>query len=155
MRYLERTPIGRPFFCPEHGFTLVELVAVIAILVVFTISAYPLLTGRASAPLTAAIDIVMSDIRLTQAGAMSTGEKRSITFTADSGKYRYDNNESSAKTRDLSEVAGCLKFTQNLAIHFNSMGEPVQPSQFLISINCFTESGSIAIEPVTGHVSKQ
>ncbi len=155
MRYLERGSIGRLFFSLRYGFTLVELVAVIAILAVFTMSAYPLLTGNASAPLTAAIKIVMSDIRLTQAGAMATGEKRSIIFTANSSEYRYDNNGSNAKTRDLSEVAGCLKFTQNQEFHFNSMGEPVPPSQFSVSINCLAKSASIAMEAVTGHVSQQ
>lgn len=137
------------------GFTLLEFICILAIVAVLAISAYPVITDKTSAPLVAGLNLVMADIRLTQAGAMASGQRRHITFFTGSGKYNYDASGSDSKMRDLAEIGTCLESAGDFSVFFNSLGEPLPSSSFLVTLSCDGMNAIITIEQITGLVSRE
>lgn len=131
------------------GFTLIELVVVIIITSILSLAAYPLFKGSAGMGLGAAAEIVKSDIRHTQAVAMTSGEAKSIVFTGGKSSYAYSAGEGGSETRDLNSISGGVAVASNETITFNTLGEPVGGGASIV-LTMKGGSVTVTVEPYTG-----
>lgn len=136
----------------KNGFTVFETIMVISIVSILALYAYPLLTAPSQFPLDAAANVVESDIRLTQIGAMTKGARRTVIFAGGSGEYVYNNDSDAASglTRDLKEIGGSITIGSDLIIAFNSRGEPIGQRAMIVIIKTRGKERRVIVEPYTG-----
>ena len=157
-----------------QGFTIIELVAVILILAIITISLAQRTPTRASLTLTARAKQLASDLRYVQALSMNNGQRYCLTLTPSSpfSGYSLTTATSNCSTTvphpgNLSQpVAICNGTTcmtapalSNGYLQFDGLGQPYTASGTLLAANAvitLTDSGTTAtvtVSPTTGRVT--
>lgn len=125
------------------GFTILELVMVIVIIVVLLFTVAPKFTDTSAIKAETAAEQVESFIRYVRSSAMSTQAQMSAVFSSDAGGWYF-----SIKNQKYYIPPG-VSFSTSGSITFNSLGEPVPP---IGTVN--VGSITITVEPITGKLKR-
>lgn len=137
----------------RSGFTIIEMVMVIVLIGILSITVAPRLTNTVNINLSLAANVIVSDIINTQQDAMSTHQSLGITFSSGSATYTYGKD---SLTRDLTELNSALTISVGTTIRFNSIGEPKNSSDVgfamvqTITVSDGSNTKSLTIQPYTG-----
>lgn len=132
----------------KHGFSVIELTAVIALISILAITATPSFLSQDEAALATASQTLANDLRITRLNAVWGGSSRSVMITPGTGVYVYDSANGLGKTRDLGEIRRGITLQTQSAISFNSMGESGSNTEAIaLSLNGL--SRTVAIAPFT------
>ena len=135
----------------EHGFTFIELTAVIAILSIIALVVIPKLSSNRFRVQSGA-HVVVSDLMSARMEAMVTSSSVTVGFLAGNRLYTFGRD----RTRDLSKIEGRLFIEAGDAVTFNSLGEPTGLiTRQSISVSDGTTSAVVYIEPYTGLATLQ
>jgi prepilin-type N-terminal cleavage/methylation domain-containing protein len=126
------------------GLTLIEVIAVLAVVGVLVAAATVKFTSTSTISLRAAADMIQADIRYTQAEAMATNADRSINFVAGNNNYLVG-----SETRDL--PSGVTIATGRL-FTFDSLGEPTARGGQFVSVSDGTNTNTVTVVDYTGKV---
>jgi prepilin-type N-terminal cleavage/methylation domain-containing protein len=126
------------------GLTLIEVIAVLAVVGVLVAAATVKFTSTSTISLRAAADMIQADIRYTQAEAMATNADRSINFVAGNNNYLVG-----SETRDL--PSGVTIATGRL-FTFDSLGEPTAGGGQFVSVSDGTNTNTVTVVDYTGKV---
>ncbi len=139
----------------RKGFSFIELFSVIIIISILAISAYPLINSTAESSLHGAIEVIKSDIRLTQIKAMTRGAPGSVVFTSGASDYRYDDDGSIWLSRNLANISSGVTIINDAIITFNSLGElAASSSASSVTVSSDGVSRTLTLEPYTGKVKE-
>jgi prepilin-type N-terminal cleavage/methylation domain-containing protein len=135
----------------EHGFTFIELTAVIAILSIIAVVAVPKLSsGRFRAQ--SGAHVVASDLMSARMEAMVTASSVTVGFLAGKPSYGFGAD----RTRDLSKIDGRLFIETGESVTFNSLGEPAGlTARRSVTVSDGTDKAVVYIEPYTGLATTQ
>lgn len=135
---------------------MLEIIMVIVIAGILAIALLPRagLIGGA-APLAA--DVIASDIRATQRGAMSRETPLSVTFASGNPAYRYAADAAgNGEARNLAELGPNTAIARGQTITFNSLGEPAGlAAPVAITVTDGDAIKTITVEPYTGAITTQ
>ena len=139
------------------GFSLMELVIVVAISGIMMAVALPKLGVVNTIDLESVTRQVKSDIRYTQEMAMSKYRKTTIAFASDSNTYNITSTGSS-ESKKLPERSKAIFDSTNstaLTFTFNSSGAPVVGAEGILRIASDGSYKEIKIENITGRATVQ
>ena len=125
------------------GFTLIELIMVIVLISIISVSVMPKFISTSSFSLVGGAAMVAADIRYTQELAMGTNQSKSITFT--DGASSYDTVD--GRTINLPSHVSILT---GATFNFNSLGKPTAGG--LVTISAGGPTKTINVESDTGNV---
>ena len=129
----------------ERGFSLIELVTVIAVVSILAITTAPAFVSQDEAALTTAAQTLANDARISRMSAVWGGSSRSVILTAGTGAYIYDSVNGAGKTRDLAEIRRGIVVTTQSVISFNSLGESGPAgATVILSLNGYHRTVTIA-----------
>ncbi len=149
----------------QHGFTLVELVTVLLIVSVISVTAIVSWPGDGIS-LSAQADQLLGDIRYAQSMAMHRGQRYRINFASD----RYWLSDESGATvyahpvvgsANVALGAGMSLSATNTSLIFNTAGVPYSStstplaSTAVLTLSSGSESIAVRVSPETGRVIKQ
>jgi MSHA pilin protein MshC len=134
----------------SRGFTLVELIMVVVLIGILTVSFVPKFLDTSAISLQGGAAMVAADIRYTQELAMSTHAPKTITFTTDDDFYMVGSQRMDLPS-NVSISSASRTFT------FNSLGEPIDDcgsgSEVEIWVGGSPPTKTITVDCFTGRVS--
>ncbi len=146
----------------NSGFTLIEFVLVLLLLLILSVVAVPKFTFVQSARINAAARTIASDIRYAQSLAISTGKKHGVVFEATPNQYYiYKETSSNIIKKPVSSDKFVIKLSDdfpNAVIDsdykdiFDYLGAPATGGTFSISNNGSSPSKKISVLANTGMV---
>ncbi len=157
-----------PDFCAdnEHGFTLVELVAVIVIVGIISVAAIPRFFSSNTFNSRGFYDQAISALRYAQKAAIAQHRYVCVTFASNSITLMYDPTSPSTShttascTQNLASPAGAASYvvtapsgvtlSGGTAFYFDALGNPSSSSAQSITVSGY--STAITVEAVTGYV---
>ena len=107
----------RQFLASTQGFTLVELILVVVLISVLSVSFLPKFFDTGSISVAGAAAMVSADIRYTQELAMGTHSSKTIDFTATNTYYTVDSKNVNLPSH--------VSISSGATFIFNSLGEPL------------------------------
>jgi prepilin-type N-terminal cleavage/methylation domain-containing protein len=160
-----------------RGFTLVELLIVIAIISIAALTAIPMMSSAASMQIRSAANLLTADLEYAKSMAISRAQNFSVIFDAGADTYRiedqYGNVLSHPVKKGFNYVIdfqndGRLKKVDILSVDFDStskitfdyLGSPYNGihgplNNGVINLQAGSTTSTITVEPVTGYVSIQ
>ena len=159
------------------GFTLVELVIVVAILLIAAMVAIPMLTSAETFQLRAVANMIAADLEYAKQMAITRGGKYSVVFQQGTESYKivdqdgsviahpvkigfsYSVDLKSDSRTDKVNIAS-VNFGSTQTVKFDYLGSPYNGSDKPLNIGeILLQAGedeiTINVEPVTGHISFQ
>lgn len=125
------------------GFTLTEIIMVIILVGIVSVSVVPKFLDTSAFSLEGAAAVVVSDIRYTQELAMSTHTDTSISFAPGAASYTVDSRIINLPSRvSINCVSGTGEFK------FNSLGEPIIGGGKLVKIEAGETCKNITINEI-------
>ena len=170
-RYAEHSLPGT-----RSGFTLIEIIIVIAILAIAAMTAIPLMSSGGSVQIRSAANMIAADLEYARSMAISRGQYYSVEFFEGAESYQIEDqnnvvishpvkrgfdyiisfqNDSRLNKVDITNV----NFNGTAGVQFDSLGSPYDlnkndlNSQGIISLNANGPTATITVEPVTGYIS--
>ncbi len=148
----------------NSGFTLIEFILVLVLILTVTTVAVEKFSVIPSARVNAAARTIVSDIRYTQSLAISTQKKHRIVFTNNSYSIEENNGTWQAIKKPLSSENFTIQLNTDYAgviidssyiVEFNMTGEPVTGGggSFTISYNSSPPQRTINIQTNTGRTT--
>lgn len=144
------------------GFTLVELVLVLALLGIFALAAIVFSPDVRPARIDAASRQIQSDIEFAKENAMTTGVPSGVVFTSGGSYTAYQGSVATPLTSPLmqqpmivtlsSQYAG-VSLSTSYTVEFNRFGFPTTGGGGSVTITDGTNSQTISVEANTGRVS--
>jgi MSHA pilin protein MshC len=128
-----------------QGFTLVELILVIILLSVLSVSFVPKFLDTGSISVEGAAAMAAADIRYTQELAMGTHSSKTIVFTATNTYYTVDSKNVNLPSH--------VTISSGATFTFNSLGEPTTGGGSSLTLSAGTDTKTITVESYTGRVS--
>ena len=136
---------NRPVLASTQGFTLVELILVVVLISVLSVSFLPKFFDTGSISVAGAAVMAAADIRYTQELAMGTHASKSIVFT--SGNTHYTVGSQTVNLPSKVSISSGATFT------FNSLGEPTGGGGSSVTLSAGAETKTITVDSYTGRVS--
>jgi len=127
------------------GFTLVELIMIIVLISILSVSVVPKFFSTSAFRLEGGAAMVVADIRYTQELAMSTQTSKTISFTTNHTYYTVN-----SQTVDLPSKVSIFS---GATFTFNSLGEPTLGGGSSVKIQAGSSKKTITVESYTGRVS--
>ena len=160
-----------------RGFTLVELLIVIAIISIAALTAIPMMSSAASMQIRSAANMLTADLEYAKSMAISRAQNFSVVFDASADSYRIEDqygnvlphpvkkgfnyvidfqNDGRLKKVDIVSV----DFDSTSEVKFDYLGSPYNGSSTplnngVINLQAGSTTSTITVEPVTGYVSIQ
>ncbi|MBC8471299.1 MAG: prepilin-type N-terminal cleavage/methylation domain-containing protein [Planctomycetes bacterium] len=168
---------GYDFRGRSGGFTLVELLIVIAIISIAALTAIPMMSSAASMQIRSAANMLTADLEYAKSMAISRAQNFSVVFDASADSYRIEDqygnvlphpvkkgfsyvidfqNDGRLKKVDIVSV----NFDSTSEVKFDYLGSPYNGSSTplnngVINLQAGSTASIITVEPVTGYVSIQ
>ena len=139
------TPKNFQFAADFRGFTLVELIMIIVLISIISVSVIPSFIDTSVFALQGAAEMAAADIRYTQELAMSTHSSKTITFTTDDSHYTVD-----SRTVNLPSK---VSISTGATFTFNSLGEPTSGGGHSVEIQASSSTKTITVDSYTGRVT--
>lgn len=160
-----------------RGFTLVELLIVIAIISIAALTAIPMMSSAASMQIRSAANMLTADLEYAKSMAISRAQYFSVIFDASADSYRIEDqygnvlphpvkkgfnyvidfqNDGRLKKVDIVSV----DFDTTSKVTFDYLGSPYNGSSTplnngVVNLQAGGTTTTITVEPVTGYVSIQ
>lgn len=153
----------------RSGFTLIEIIIVVAILAIAAMTAIPLMSSGGSVQIRSAANMIAADLEYARSMAISRGQYYYVKFDEGADSYQIEDqnnvvishpvkkgfdyiisfqNDSRLDKVDITNVT----FTNDI-IRFDCLGSPDDGGTIDLSAN--GPSATITVEPVTGFISIQ
>ncbi len=162
---------------PENGFTIIELIVVMVILVIAALVAVPMFSSAADMQLRSAGNMIAADLEYAKNLAIARQQNHSVVFDTTNNAYHVevtggaiiahpvnpgDLSVSFPTTSSLSQVTIVSTDFTNDTITFNYLGSPFSGSGTAtplnsgqINLQAGTFTMTVTVEPVTGYVTIQ
>jgi len=157
-----------------RGFTLIEMLMVIVILMIAAMSTLPMMSAAGSIQLDVAGDMLVADLSYARSMAISRGQYYAVSFDPAGETYQVEDQTGTVIKHPVSKQDYIVDFPNNsrvdlvkidsanfdgtqeirfdyLGSPYNAGNNPLNSGQIVISGNAQTRT--ISIEPVTGVVS--
>ena len=135
----------RQVLASTQGFTLVELILVVVLISVLSVSFLPKFVDTSSISVAGAAVMAAADIRYTQELAMGSHASRSIVFSAGETYYTVDSKNVNLPSH--------VSISSGATFTFNSLGEPTSGGGSSVTLSAGTEAKTITVDSHTGRVS--
>ncbi|MHC4241542.1 MAG: GspH/FimT family pseudopilin [Planctomycetota bacterium] len=161
----------------RRGFTLVELLIVIAIISIAALTAIPMMSSAASMQIRSAANMLTADLEYAKSMAISRAQIFSVVFDAGADSYRIEDqygnpiphpvkkgfnydidfqNDGRLKKVDIVSV----DFDSTSEVKFDYLGSPYNGNDNplnngIINLQAGSTATIVTVEPVTGYVSIQ
>ncbi len=157
------------------GFTLVELLIVIAIITIAALTAIPMMSSAASVQIRSAANMLTADLEYAKSMAISRAQKYSVVFDKDAESYRIEDQNGDIIQHPVKKgfpyeitfsTDGRLNkvdivdvnFDTTSEVKFDYLGSPLNGSggplnSGVISLQAGGTTTTVTVEPVTGFVS--
>jgi prepilin-type N-terminal cleavage/methylation domain-containing protein len=160
----------------RYGFTLIELMMVLAILVISALGAIPLMSFGGQIQVHAAADSLAADMNYARSLSITHGQAFGVRFSASQETYQIEDAGGNIITHPVNKKAYQIAFsndkrfsqvdivqvtfdTTNL-VRFDYQGSPYNGNgnplnSGLVTLRADFETRLVAVEPVTGVISVQ
>ena len=135
----------RRVLASSQGFTLIEIVLVIILLSVITVSVLPKFFDTTAISIAGAAAMVAADIRYTQELAMASNSPKTIVFTTSNTYYTVDSTNVNLPSH--------VRISSDVTFTFNSLGEPTAGGGSWVRLTAGGECKEIRVGNYTGNVS--
>ena len=168
---------GYDFRGRRGGFTLVELLIVIAIISIAALTAIPMMSSAASMQIRSAANMLTADLEYAKSMAISRAQIYSVVFDAGADSYRIEDKDGNPLLHPVKkgffyeidfQNDGRLNKVDIISVDFDStskvtfdyLGSPYNGSSAplnngVINLQAGSTNTIITVEPVTGYVSIQ
>jgi prepilin-type N-terminal cleavage/methylation domain-containing protein len=136
----------------SRGFTLVELIMVVVLIAVLSVTVLPKFLDTSSITVEGAAEMVAADIRYTQELAMSSNDDKKVDFPNGSSTYTLKNSDDSV-FRTVKLPSGVTVSSANIMFTFNSLGEPIAGGGSFVTLSAGADTKTITVDSYTGRVS--
>jgi len=163
----------------RHGFTMIELMVVVAIIAIAAAIVVPMASSAGSMQLRAAVTMVAADLEYAKSMSISRGQRYSIVFNSTTESYRIADENGTTISHPIKgpsfpyvvdfrndsrlnhvEIVSA-DFDDASAVGFDYLGIPYSvtgsPAALLepgvITLQAGTATRTISVEPVTGYIS--
>jgi len=159
------------------GFTLVELLIVIAIISIAALTAIPMMSSAASMQIRSAANMLTADLEYAKSMAISRAQYFSVVFDASADSYRIEDQYGNVLPHPIKKGFSYVIDFQNdgrlnkvdiLSVDFDStsevkfdyLGSPYNGNDNplnngVINLQAGSTASTVTVEPVTGYVSIQ
>ncbi len=158
----------------RHGFTMIEIVVVMAILAIAAAIVVPMMSSAGTMQLRAAVNIVAADLEYAKSMSVSRGQRYSVVFDKNTetywiiddsgtvikhpvnqGDYRV-NFRADSRLRQVDVVDASFNGTDRVS--FDYMGSPFDGTgaplnSGVVTLRAAGTTRTVTVEPVTGYVS--
>ncbi len=150
-------------FTHKNGFTLIELVLIIALIGVVGLAVVVLVPSLSVTKLDVATKQVLSDIEFAKQNAMMTGQTSGVQFVSGGAYTVYQGTTatplSSPLTKTnmvitLSSSYSGISITSSYTVEFNSLGSPTTGGGGSVTISNGTSTKTITVAANTGKITK-
>ena len=135
----------RQILISTQGFTLVEIILVVVLISVLSVSFLPKFFDTGSISVEGAAALAAADIRYTQELAMGTHSSKTIVFTTNNTYYTVDSKNVNLPSH--------VSISSGATFSFNSLGEPTTGAGGSVTLSAGTDTKTITVESYTGRVS--
>ena len=150
------------------GFTLIEIIIVVVILAIATMTAIPLMSSGGSVQIRSAANMIAADMEYARSMSISRGQNYSVVFDKNTESYRIEDqsnnviphpvkkgfdyiinfqNDSRLNKVDITNV----NFNSTDRVEFDCLGSPDNGGT--ISLDANGPTVIITVEPITGFIS--
>jgi len=172
-----RRNAGYDLGCISGGFTLVELLIVISIIMIAALTAIPMMSSAASVQIRSAANMLTADLEYAKSMAISRAQNYSVVFDKDAESYRVEDQNGNVIPHPVKKGFGYVIDFQNDGrlnkvdivdadfdgtgvVKFDYLGSPYNGSNSplnsgVISLQAGGTTTTVTVEPVTGFVSIQ
>ena len=157
------------------GFTLVELLIVIAIIMIAALTAIPMMSSAASVQIRSAANMLTADLEYAKSMAISRAQKFSVVFDKAAESYRIEDKDGAVLSHPVKEGFDYVidfrndsrldkvdiidvDFDATSEVKFDYLGSPYNGSgtplnSGVISLQAGGTTATVTVEPVTGFIS--
>jgi len=157
------------------GFTLVELLIVIAIIAIAALTAIPMMSSAASVQIRSAANMLTADLEYAKSISISKGQNYSVVFDKDTESYRIEDQDSTVIPHPVKKGFNYVIDFQNdgrlnkvdivdadfdgtSEVKFDYLGSPYNGSDTplnsgVISLQAGGTTTTVRVEAVTGFIS--
>ena len=168
---------GYDFRGRKRGFTLVELLIVIAIISIAALTAIPMMSSAASMQIRSAANMLTADLEYAKSMAISRAQIFSVVFDAGADSYRIEDQDGNPIPHPVKKGFNyvidfqndgrlnkvdivSVDFDSTSEVKFDYLGSPYNGSgtplnNGVINLQAGSTTTIITVEPVTGYVSIQ
>jgi len=159
------------------GFTLVELLIVISIIMIVALTAIPMMSSAASVQIRSAANMLTADLEYAKSMSISRAQNYSVVFDKDAESYRIEDQDGNVIPHPVKKGFGYVIDFQNdgrlnkvdivdadfdatSEIKFDYLGSPYNGSNSplnsgVISLQAGGTTTTVTVEAVTGFISIQ
>lgn len=159
------------------GFTLVELLIVIAIIMIAALTAIPMMSSAASVQIRSAVNMLTADLEYAKSMSISRGQNYSVVFDKNTESYWIEDQNGSVIPHPVKKGFGYLIDFQNedrlskvdivdadfdgtTVVKFDYLGSPYNGNSTplnsgVISLQAGGTTTTVTVEAVTGFISIQ
>jgi len=142
----------RQVLAEPQGYTMMELIMVVVLIAVVSVSVLPKFFDTSSITVEGAAEMVAADIRYTQELAMSSNDDKKVDFTQDSSTYTLKNS-GDIVFRTVKLPSGVTVSSASIIFTFNSLGEPTAGGGSSVTLSAGADTKTITVDSYTGRVS--
>ncbi|MFB0554892.1 MAG: GspH/FimT family pseudopilin [Phycisphaerae bacterium] len=157
------------------GFTLVELLIVIAIIMIAALTAIPMMSSAASVQIRSAANMLTADLEYAKSMAISRGQNYSVVFDKDAESYRIEDQDNNVIQHPVKKGFNYIvdfkndgrlnkvdivdaDFDGTVVVKFDYLGSPYNGinsplNSGVISLQAGGTTTKVTVEAVTGFIS--
>jgi prepilin-type N-terminal cleavage/methylation domain-containing protein len=153
---------------PERGFTMIEILIVMVIIAIVSLTAVPMMSSASSIQIRSASSMIAADLEYAKSMAISRGQSYSVVFDQNAESYRIDDQDGNVIQHPVKkgfdyivdfgsdsrlnriDMTGA-SFNGSPSVEFDSMGSP--DSGGTVSLQAGDTTVTITVEPITGYIS--